>query len=123
MKIAVSSADGRRICGHAGKSRRWLVREHDGSITRLELAREQLFHYWEGAPGTHPLERMDVVVTASAGDGFIRRMEKCGVRVDMTSETLAQRAFDELAAGRSLPKSRFNPLLLLCKLRDLVGGH
>lgn len=123
MKIAISSADGRRICGHAGKSRRWLVRESNGAISRLELTREQLFHDWKGAPGSHPLERVDLVVTASAGDGFIRRLEKAGVRVHMTSETLAQRAFDTLAAGQALPAAGFNPLLLLCKLRDRLVGH
>ncbi len=123
MRIAVSSPDGLRVCGHAGKARRWLLREEDGSERDLLLAREQLFHYWEGEAGAHPLETVDVVVTGSAGEGFVKRLERQGVKVLVTGEKRVDRVIDALVAGRELPAPPFNPMLLMCKLHDLFGKH
>lgn len=123
MRIAISSKDGRSVCGHAGRARRWRVREADGSLHTLELAREQLFHNWDGPAGEHPLEAMDVVVTASAGEGFQRRLAKQGIRVLVTAETSAERVFASVLAGEPLAKPRFNPLLLACKVLDRLGRH
>ena len=121
MRIAISSVDGIKVCGHAGRARRWLVHEADGSRHMLELAREQLFHYWEGKGGEHPLETMDVVVTASAGDGLQKRLAKQGVRVLVTGETSVERVFTSVLAGKPLAKPKFNPLLLACKILDHFG--
>lgn len=123
MRIAVSSSDGVHVCGHAGKARRWRLREADGSEHELELAREQLFHYWDGQVGTHPLEGVDYVVSGSAGEGFVRRLERQGVKVLVTGEKRVAGVFAALAAGRPLPAPPFNPLLLVCKLHDLFGRH
>lgn len=123
MRIAVSSSDGLHVCGHAGKARRWRVREVDGCVRDLELLREQLFHFWEGEAGTHPLEAVDLVVTGSAGEGFVRRLEKQGVKVLVTGEKQVDRVFTTLLAGGKLPSPPFNPLLLVCKLHDIFSRH
>jgi predicted Fe-Mo cluster-binding NifX family protein len=121
MRIAVSSSDGLRVCGHAGKARRWRVRDADGGERDLNLTREQLFHFWEGEAGSHPLEAVDFVVTGSAGEGFVQRLEKQGVKVLVTGEKRVDRIFDSLLAGGELPPPPFDPLLLVCKLHDLFG--
>jgi hypothetical protein len=123
MKIAVSTADGVRLSGHAGKARRWLVHE-DGLPPRdLVLDADQLFHHWRGTPGTHPLEGMDLLVTASAGEGFVRRLERLGVRVVMTSERSIRHILRRIDAGETLPLAGFNPLGFICRIRDIFSSH
>lgn len=123
MRIAVSSPDGLRVCGHAGKARRWCVREADGRRHDLLLAREQLFHHWAGEAGSHPLESVDVVVTGSAGEGFVKRLEARGVKVLVTGEKGVEQVFDALLAGHALAAPPFSPLRLVCKLHDLFSRH
>lgn len=90
MKIAVTSQNFRTVTGHAGKTRRFLVYEADGTtvteLQRLDLPKEQSFHELQGeAP--HPIDGVDVLVTASCGDHFIGRMARRGIRVVATGET------------------------------------
>lgn len=97
MRIAVTSQNLRTVTPHAGKTRRFVVYEpkEGGGATevgRLELPQEMVVHHWNGA-GPHPLDEMDVVIVASCGEGFARRMAARGIGVVWTEET------DPLAAA------------------------
>jgi len=96
MKIAVASQNYRTVTSHAGKTRRFLVFEVDGSgppreIDRLDLARDMTLHAFHG-PGPHPLYAMDAVIAGSAGPGVVRRLHARGVGVAATTETDPLRA-------------------------------
>ncbi|KJS39704.1 MAG: hypothetical protein VR70_07450 [Rhodospirillaceae bacterium BRH_c57] len=92
MKIAVSSQNFRTITSHAGKTRRFLIYRAEAGgpveeIERLDLPKDRTIHeFHDSGPGDHPLYAVDVIITGSAGDGFIRRMEAHGVKVAPTSE-------------------------------------
>jgi len=125
MKIAIPSDDGARVAGHAGQARHWLIYDNDTAAAqprRIELDKPQVLHHWKDQ-GPHPLDGVDVIVAASAGDGFVRRMTKRGVEVVLTGERDAGRAAAAVRSGERLPKPPFNPHLLLCKLRDLFSPH
>ena len=90
MKIAVTSQNFRTVTGHAGKTRRFLV--FDGAtatdmteVARLDLPAEMAFHGF--ARGAHPVDGVDVLVTASAGEGFRSKMAARGIRVVTKGET------------------------------------
>jgi predicted Fe-Mo cluster-binding NifX family protein len=129
MKIAIATDDFERVSGHAGQASRWLVYDHLppqglSSARAIELAREQVFHHWEEDAATpHPLDGVEVIVARSAGDGFLRRMQKRGVSVLLTSETLADAAILKVIAGDALPDPRWDASQLLCRLRDLFSRH
>lgn len=91
MKIGVTSQNFRTITGHAGKTRRFLVYGQPDNaevreISRLDLPKEMSMHEFRGEGG-HPIDEFDVIVTASCGDGFMRRMAARGIRVICTAET------------------------------------
>lgn len=91
LKIGVSSQNFRTVTGHAGKGRRFMVFEtFDGmevqEAGRIDLPKEMSLHEWNGQ-GEHPLFELDMLITASCGDGFIRKMGSRGVQVRATSET------------------------------------
>jgi predicted Fe-Mo cluster-binding NifX family protein len=91
VKIGITSQNFRTITGHAGKTRRFLVygqpeNEEIREIMRLDLPKELSMHEFHGE-GSHPIDELDVIVTASCGDGFMRRMSGRGIRVILTSET------------------------------------
>jgi hypothetical protein len=69
MKIAVTSQNFRTITGHAGKTRRFLVYEAEGSevreIQRLDLPKEQSFHELPG-DAAHPIDGVDVLIPRPA---------------------------------------------------------
>lgn len=129
MKIAVSSgSDHKTVSGHAGRSRHWLVfdLDQDGVVSspqRITLPSDQVIHYVEENGAPHPLDGIDVVITASAGDGFVKHMEKRGAQVAMTAEKDALKAVsDYLAHTLSGPKPR--PIgALICKTIDLFSKH
>lgn len=106
MKIAVSSQNFRTVTGHAGKTRRFLVFEATagGELQPLEpidLPREMSMHEFIG--GEHPLDAMDIVITASAGEGFIRKLTSRGVGVVVTGETDPRQAVENCLAGKVKP--------------------
>ena len=72
---------------------------------------------------THPLDGIDLVVAASAGDGFIRHMKKRGAEVLLTGETDPALAITRILAGEALPDPRFDITTALCKVRDLFSRH
>jgi predicted Fe-Mo cluster-binding NifX family protein len=91
VKIGITSQNFRTITGHAGKTRRFLVYgqpDNEGirEIMRLDLPKDMSMHEFHGE-GLHPIDELDVIVTASCGDGFMRRMADRGIRVILTSET------------------------------------
>ncbi|MEZ5839222.1 MAG: NifB/NifX family molybdenum-iron cluster-binding protein [Hyphomicrobiales bacterium] len=102
MKVGVTSQNFRTITGHAGKTRRFLVyRASDAGILeidRLDLPREMSMHEFSGV-GIHPLDDLDVLITASCGDGFRNKMARRGVEVLLTSEEDPERAVSTLLAG------------------------
>jgi len=94
MKIAVSSQDFRKVSGHAGQARRWLVMAaEDGSdpvvAEQLELPPALVFHHFKGS-GVHPLDAASVLITRFAGDGFVTKMRKRGIEVRQTRDRRAQ---------------------------------
>lgn len=130
MKIAIATKDFSEVSSHAGQTRQWLLYDlsnHQSNQllpapTRVDLAKEQVLHVFEdNAP--HPLDGVDIVVAASAGDGFIRHMKKRGTEVLLTGETDPAIAISCILAGEALPETRFDITTTLCKLRDLFSRH
>jgi predicted Fe-Mo cluster-binding NifX family protein len=128
MKIAVPTKDWVAVSGHAGQARCWLVYDLTDqrageplpSPTRVELAKEQLFHHFRD-DGPHPLDGVAIVLAGSAGDGFIRHMKKRGADVLLTGETDPAIALAHIIAGEALPHQRFDITTSVCKLRDLFS--
>ncbi len=130
MKIAVATKDWVTVSGHAGQARCWLLydlAEHRSGQSlpppaHVELAKDQLIHYFDDQ-GPHPLDGVEIVVAGSAGDGFVRHMQKRGAEVLLTGETDAANALTRIVAGDALPDQRFDVTTSLCKLRDLFSRH
>ncbi|HRM69057.1 MAG TPA: nitrogen fixation protein [Thauera phenylacetica] len=102
MKIAVSSQNFRTVTAHAGKARRFIVFDlatpcAPREVERLELPRELALHEYRGLD--HPLFAMDAVITAGAGDGFVRRLGARGIEVVLTGETDPLQAVHDYVAG------------------------
>jgi predicted Fe-Mo cluster-binding NifX family protein len=125
MKIAIASKDFTEVSSHAGQTRHWLLYDSDAADPtpqRISLEKEQLIHYWQD-DGPHPLDGVELVIAASAGDGFIRHMAKRGSEVVLTGEKNAANALAAVLAGAVLPNQRFDPTMVLCKVRDLFSRH
>ena len=106
MKIAVTSQNFRTITPHAGKCRRFLIlgRDDQGTLVeldRLDLPKAMAMHEFKGLQ--HPLFEFDVLLTASAGQGFIRRLQQEQVQVICTSATDPYRAAADYLEGKPLP--------------------
>jgi predicted Fe-Mo cluster-binding NifX family protein len=106
MKIAVTSQNFRTITAHAGKCRRFLILSQNpqGQLveqSRLDLPKEMSMHEFKGLD--HPLFQYDVVLTGSAGAGFIRRLNHHRIQVICTSETDPYAAARALLDGKPLP--------------------
>ncbi len=128
MRIAVSSNDGKQLCGHAGQARHWLIFEGEmggraSQIDRLELASQNVFHHHKDTSGPHPLESVQALISKSAGEGFLRRMAKKGIDAKLTTERNAQKAADDYLAGRLKPPPVPGLMSLFCKLRDMFSEH
>ncbi len=90
MRIAVSSQNFKTVTGHAGKARRFIVFDASppcdpAEVDRLDLPKGMAFHDFTG--GAHPLDEMDVILSAGAGEGFVRKLAQRGVKVLVTGET------------------------------------
>lgn len=91
MRIAVSSQNFRTVTGHAGKARRFMLYDIDATqqaqeVGRLDLPLDLAMHGFDDSQA-HPLDNAAYLITASAGEGFMRRMAHRGVRVVTTAET------------------------------------
>ena len=128
MKIAIATRDNwSKVSGHAGKTRDWLLFDCQPGQPipeplHVQLAKEQLPHYFQD-DGPHPLDGIEIVVSASAGDGFIRRMKKRGAAVLLTGESDPLVALQKVLAGEALADTRFDITTVLCKLRDAFSRH
>ncbi|MBS0348355.1 MAG: hypothetical protein JSR69_18060 [Proteobacteria bacterium] len=127
MKIAIPVTGEQHVAGHAGQARNWLIYDCiPGSPlpapNAIVLAREQVLHHFED-DGPHPLDGIEVVIAASAGDGFVRHMAKRGAEVLLTGEQQPDAALARILAGEALPDPRFDITTTLCKIRDLFSRH
>ena len=128
MKIAIATKDDwAMVSGHAGQTRDWLVFDCEPGQPlpepqRIQLSKEQLLHNFQD-DGPHPLHRVEIFVAASAGDGFVRHMQKWGAQVLLTGETDSRTALKMILSGEALPETRFDITTTLCKLRDLFSSH
>jgi predicted Fe-Mo cluster-binding NifX family protein len=89
MKIAVTSQNKREITEHAGRCRKfWIYDVVDNEVkdkTLLELSKDQSFH--ESSPHeAHPLDDVQVFITASMGMGLVQRLKVKGIEALMTHE-------------------------------------
>ena len=128
MKIAVATkAQWTQVSGHAGQTRDWLLFNCLAGAPlpepeRIELTKEQLPHHFKD-DGPHPLHGVEIMVTASAGTGFMRHMESWGTQVLLTGETDPITALQKILSGEALADTRFDVTTTLCKLRDLFSRH
>ena len=128
MKIAIATKDNwTNVSGHAGQTRDWLVFDCQpgqpiAEPARIELSKEQLPHHFQD-DGPHPLHGVEIIVAASAGDGYLRHMAKWGAQVLLTGETDPDAALRKILSGEALPETRFDITTTLCKLRDLFSQH
>jgi len=107
VRIAVTSQNFRTITGHAGKTRRFLVFEAEPGgepreVERLDLPKELSFHEYRGNEA-HPVDGVAVIITTSAGAGFVHRLHARGISVVVTSETDPQAAVRGFFAGTLPP--------------------
>lgn len=130
MKIAIATQDYTEVSGHAGQTRQWLLydlsQHHPGQLLPppriVELDKPQVFHHFQDDQ-PHPLDGVDMVVVASAGDGFVRHMKKRGTEVLVTGEQDPATALGKIIAGEALENPRFDITTSLCKLRDLFSRY
>ena len=116
-----------QVGGHVGQARDWLVFDCPPGAPlpeprRVALTKEQLPHHFQGT-APHPLHGVEIMIAASAGDGYIRHMEKWGAQVVLTGETAPLIALQKIIAGEALADTRFDLTTTLCKLRDLFSRH
>lgn len=127
MKVAIATSNYLTVAGHAGQARHWLLFECQPGMPivepqRVELSEGQLMHHFTD-DGPHPLDGVEIMIAGSAGDGFLRHMQKRGANVLLTGESDPDVALRRVLDGEALPDPRWNPTLLLCKLRDLFSRH
>lgn len=127
MKIAVGTKRFTTIAGHAGRTRDWLVFATTDTGTFSEpqpivLEKAQLIHHFGShGQGAHPLDGAAVVISGSAGEGFIRHMHQRGARVVLTGESDPREAVRKILAGEPLAETRFDITTMLCKVHDLFS--
>lgn len=128
MKVAIAThKHWSQVSGHAGQAREWLLFDcrADAPLPdpqRIALSKEQLPHHFKD-DGPHPLHGVQVLIAASAGDGFLRHMNAWGAEVLLTGETDPQAALRKVLAGEALPDTRFDVTTALCKVRDLFSRY
>ncbi|MFA7281029.1 MAG: nitrogen fixation protein [Sterolibacterium sp.] len=103
MRIAVTSQNFKSVTGHAGRAHRFIVFEAQGveparEVDRLDLDETITIHGFDPR-AAHPLDRMDVLITAGAGAGLIRRLAARGVLVVATDESDPVRAVEAYLSG------------------------
>ena len=107
MKIAVTSQNFRTVTPHAGKTRRFLIYSvEEGQkpveIDRLDLPKDMSFCNFTGEQ--HPIDGVDVVLSASFGAGFDRKLAKRSIQASITTQADPLAAISEfLEKGPMLP--------------------
>jgi predicted Fe-Mo cluster-binding NifX family protein len=102
MKIAVTSQNFKMVTGHAGKSRRFIIYDigtpcDNPKVVWLDLPMDMTFHEFSGGP--HPLDGVDVILTASAGKGLIDKLARRGVQVVTCGESEPRKAVRDFLMG------------------------
>jgi len=126
MKIAVATKDNwSKVSGHAGQTSDWLLFDCNPGLAipaghRIQLSKEQLPHHFKDDE-PHPLHGVEIFVAASAGDGYVRHMQKWGAQVLLTGEEDPIQALKKILNGEALPDTRFDITTTLCKIRDLFS--
>jgi hypothetical protein len=90
MRLAVTSQNFRDVTGHAGHARGFLIFEaQPGSepveVERLSLPRELVIHEFRGGP--HPIDGVEVLLSAGFGAGFAQHMAARGITAVRTEKT------------------------------------
>ena len=101
-KIAVTSQNRKTVTEHAGKCRKfWIYDVKRGQVigkTLLELPIEQSLH--ESPVGqAHPLDAVDVLITAGIGSGLQQRLQQQGIQSVVTREENPDQAVAVFLAG------------------------
>ena len=113
MIIAVASQNFRTVTPHAGKTRRFILFEagpgaQPSEIGRIDLPPGMAIHDVQGdAP--HPLDRAGVVLAASAGAGFIRKMAERGIVAATTAASDPVEAVRRFIADGPMPPAAAEP--------------
>ena len=125
MHIAVASRDGEKVAGHIGKCADWVVFEvgvDEGGdevreLERIHLPKELLFHHHKGDV-PHPLAACNAVIGASAGESFVEKMKKRGIKVALTAETDPATAVSDYLKQTLVPPKPRPIGSLICKIHD-----
>lgn len=108
MKIAVTSQNRKTITGHAGKCRRfWIFSVENNALVGkelLELAKEQVFHE-SPKHEPHPLDGIQVFITAGMGQGMVSRLIGKKVLGLITDETDPDKAVSLYLQGALTTKA------------------
>ena len=101
----MTSQNRKTVTEHAGKCRKfWIYETRAGQVVNrllLELPLEQSLHEWNSAEA-HPIEAVDVLITASMGDGMRRRLDGWGIEAVVTEEPDPDVAVASYLAGVSV---------------------
>jgi|WetSurMetagenome_2_1015567.scaffolds.fasta_scaffold04092_5 predicted Fe-Mo cluster-binding NifX family protein len=102
MKIAVTSQNFKSVTGHAGTSRRFIIFEVGApcdvpAIVWLDLPMKMSFHAFSG--GKHPLDDMDVILTANASQEFVDKLAQRGIKVITCDESDPRKAVRDFLTG------------------------
>jgi hypothetical protein len=102
MKIAVTSQNFKSVTGQVGQSRRFIVFNigspcDSPEVVWLDLPKGMSFQEFSG--GAHPLDSMDVILTASAGNGPIAKLAERGIQVVTCGESDPCKAVRDFLAG------------------------
>jgi predicted Fe-Mo cluster-binding NifX family protein len=106
MRIAVTSQNFKSVTGHAGKSRRFIIFEVGApcdvpAVVWLDLPTKMSFHAFSG--DKHPLDDMDVILTANSNQGFVEKLTQRGIQVITCDESDPHKAVCDFLNGVSKP--------------------
>jgi len=112
VRIAVSSQNRKTVTEHAGKCRKfWIFDVRNGELvgkSLVELAIDQSFHAANRAEA-HPLDGIDVLLTAGIGSGLQQRLRQRGIEALLTTQTDPDQAVVAYLAGDTLARQDKNP--------------
>ncbi|WP_036233354.1 NifB/NifX family molybdenum-iron cluster-binding protein, partial [Marinobacterium litorale] len=90
MKIAVTSQNRKTVTDHPGRCRKfWIYTIEDGQVASkrlLELSKAESFHDSDSHE-PHPLDDIDVLITASTGRGLTRRLSRKEIQLQVSNES------------------------------------
>lgn len=91
MNIAVSTTDGKTICGHLGKCRSFIIFETDGKeiLGRRTTGSEGSCpsHGTGGGHNVSPFAGCHAVITQGMGQGMLDSLAQSGIQPVITSES------------------------------------